>query len=236
MNQGIKVTLVLLPGMDGTGDLFQPFVASIGDKFLVKVVTYPRSEPLSYSDLESIVRSALPEDGPFVMLGESFSGPIAISIAASRPRGLMGLVLCCTFARNPRPRLRSLSFLIGALPMGAFFTRTISGTLLGRFSTRALREMFLEAVIKVTPETFRARLRSVLSVDVTSELAAVEAPMLYLRAHEDAVVPAAAAELIKRVQPGLKVVEVDAPHFLLQAAPGKAAQVVSEFIDAIGHA
>jgi len=59
--------------------------------------------------------------------------------------------------------------------------------------------------------------------------------MLYLRADEDAVVPAAAAELIKRVQPGLKVVEVDAPHFLLQAAPGKAAQVVSEFIDAIGH-
>lgn len=232
----MKVTLVLLPGMDGTGDLFQPFVASIGDKFLVKVVTYPRFEPLSYSDLESIVTSALPEDGPFVMLGESFSGPIAISIAASRPRGLMGLVLCCTFARNPRPRLRSLSFLIGALPIGAFFARTISRTLLGRFSTRALREMFLEAVTKVTPETFQARLRSVLSVDVTSELAAVEAPILYLRAHEDAVVPAAAAELIKRVQPGLKVVEVDAPHFLLQAVPGKAAQVVSEFIDAIGHA
>ncbi|WP_250626455.1 alpha/beta fold hydrolase [Pinirhizobacter soli] len=235
MNQSAKITLVLLPGMDGTGDLFQPFMVALEDKFLVKVVTYPCSEPLGYSDLESIVRSALPADGPFVILGESFSGPIAISVAASHPQGLMGLILCCTFARNPRPRLRSLGFLIGVLPAGAFFIRSVSGALLGRFSTRALREMFLEAVIKVTPETLRARLKSVLSVDATEELAAIDVPVLYLRAGEDAVVPTAAVNLVKSIQSGMKVVEVDAPHLLLQAAPGKAAQVISEFVDAIAH-
>lgn len=234
MNQGMKITLVLLPGMDGTGELFQPFISAIDDKFVVKVVTYPDFEPLGYSDLEPIVRSALPTDGPFVILGESFSGPVAISVAASHPRGLIGLILCCTFTRNPRPRLRSLGFLIGALPVGSFFIRGVGVALLGRFSTRALREMFLKAVINVAPETLRARLRSVLGVDVTRELAAVEVPILYLRAEADAVVPVAAGELIKSIQSGTKLVEIDAPHCLLQAAPRKAAQVVGEFVDAIG--
>jgi pimeloyl-ACP methyl ester carboxylesterase len=94
--------------------------------------------------------------------------------------------------------------------------------------------MILKAVSKVTPEAFRARLRAVFSVDVTIELAAVEAPILYLRAREDAVVPAAAAELIKKIQPGSKVEVVDAPHCLLQAAPERAAQIISTFVEAIG--
>jgi hypothetical protein len=27
------ITLVLLPGMDGTGELFEPFIAALGDDF-----------------------------------------------------------------------------------------------------------------------------------------------------------------------------------------------------------
>jgi pimeloyl-ACP methyl ester carboxylesterase len=141
MNPGTPVTLVLLPGMDGTGQLFPPFVAAIGNRFSVKVVGYAVSETLGYSELESVVRSALPADGPFVILGESFSGPIAVAVAASRPQGLIGLVVCCAFVRNPRPRLHSLNFLIGALPTGSLFIRAAGTALLGRFSTPALREL-----------------------------------------------------------------------------------------------
>ena len=39
------VTL-LLAGMDGTGELFGPFVEALGGEFQVKVVRYPNSEPL----------------------------------------------------------------------------------------------------------------------------------------------------------------------------------------------
>jgi pimeloyl-ACP methyl ester carboxylesterase len=231
MNPGTPVTLVLLPGMDGTGELFRPFVAAIGNRFCVKVVEYPVSETLGYSDLESIVRSALPKDGPFLILGESFSGPIAVAVAASRPQGLIGLVLCCTFVRNPHPRLRSLSLLIGALPTGPLFIRAAGTALLGHFSTPALREMFVQAVTKVAPAVLRGRLRSVLTVDVADDLASVNVPILYLRAAADAVVPAAAAELIKSIRPETQVVKVTAPHFLLQAAPKKAAALVGKFVD-----
>jgi thioesterase domain-containing protein len=58
------VTVVLLPGMDGTGTLFDPFIAALGPDFNVKVVRYPATEPLGYSELESIARSALPTERP----------------------------------------------------------------------------------------------------------------------------------------------------------------------------
>ncbi|WP_445147021.1 alpha/beta fold hydrolase [Dyella sp. Tek66A03] len=235
MNRQTTVTLVLLPGMDGTGELFEPIVAAVGQRFPVKIIRYPASEPLGYPELESVVRSSLPTDGPFVVLGESFSGPIAVAVAASHPNGLIGLVLCCTFVRNPRPRLRPLSFLIDALPTGSLFARGAGVALLGRFSTPELRQMFLRAVAKVAPATFRARLRSVLEVDVTNELAAVQVPILYVRAVADSVVPAGAAELVKSIQPKLKLVDVRAPHFLLQVEPGKAADLIGEFVDAICH-
>ncbi|WP_283190454.1 hypothetical protein [Pseudomonas sp. PMCC200344] len=109
-------TLVLLPGMDGTGELFAAFASSMEREFDTLIITYPPNIPLSYTALESLVRESLPTDRPFVLLGESFSGPIAISLSARQPPQQLGLVLCGTFARNPRPIFSHLSFLLGALP------------------------------------------------------------------------------------------------------------------------
>jgi len=47
----MMVTLILLPGLDGTGTLFDAFVAALGTEFNVKVVSYPITEPLDYSEL-----------------------------------------------------------------------------------------------------------------------------------------------------------------------------------------
>ena len=59
-----KPTLVLLPGMDGTGDLFAPFVNAVENRFLVQVVRYPTDRVLDYEGLFALVRSGLPTDTP----------------------------------------------------------------------------------------------------------------------------------------------------------------------------
>lgn len=227
------MTLVLLPGMDGTGELFKPFLEALGQRYTVKIVDYPCSGALGYVELETAMRASLLLEGPFVLLGESFSGPVAISMAASHPPGLQGLILVGTFARNPRPKLGALSFLIDRLPTGNIAARCASMALLGRYSTAMLRRAFLDAVSKVKPEALRARLRAVVSVDVTGELAEIDVPILYLRAVHDHVVPAGAAALIRQIKPEVLVVDIEAPHFLLQAAPREAAQVAANFIDSL---
>jgi len=223
------VTLVLLPGMDGTGQLFAPFLAALGCEIDVKVVRYPNREPLGYAELEAVARAVLPE-GPFVLLGESFSGPIAIALAASGSPHLKGLVLCCSFARNPRPLFSGLRSLVGVLPVAAAPIGVLSRLLLGRFETPELRAAFGKALEQVSPAALRARLRSVLTFDVSAQLRASTVPTLYLQATCDRVVPAAASQLVSNLKPSTRVVQFDAPHFLLQAASVEAARVVGEFV------
>ena len=224
------VALVLLPGMDGTGELFDDFLRALGPGIRPVVVAYPLDRALNYDQLEGVVRLNLPLDEPYVLLGESFSGPIAVSIAAAAPPQLRGLVLCCSFVKNSRPMLRALEPFIDLLPVRGIPSPVLSRALLGRFSTPRARQALAIVMRGVSPVALRARMRAVLRADVGALLTRVRVPMLYLKASEDRIVPSAAAELISRLSPGVRVVEIEAPHFLLQAVPEEAALCVRSFV------
>ena len=89
-------TLVLLPGMDGSGLFFRDFIAALGPSVRTVVVAYPPDRALDYAALEAIAHQSIPADQPFILVGESFSGPIAIGLAALWPERLAGLVLTPT--------------------------------------------------------------------------------------------------------------------------------------------
>lgn len=208
--------------MDGTGELFGPFIAALGGEFDVRVVRYPPGHCGGYEGLEEIARAAIPRDQPYVLLGESFSGPIAISIAASAPGQLLGLVLCCTFARNPRPALAVLKPFLKAVPLNSLPA--------GWLVARQMRAAFERALDQVTTQALSARMRAVLDVDVCDRLESCGVPILYLRATRDRLVPRAAASLIASIKPATRVAEFDAPHFLLQTVPERAAREVGAFV------
>ncbi|HVK55911.1 MAG TPA: alpha/beta hydrolase [Burkholderiales bacterium] len=224
------VALVLLPGMDGTGTLFSDFVRALGADAEVFVVRYPAEQPAGYQALEQFVRPYLPTDRPFVLVAESFSGPIAISIAATAPEGLIALVLCCSFARNPAPFFSSIRQLVGLLPIKHVPVSWLSYFLAGRFSTPSLRKSLHQALESVSSKVLRVRARAVLEVDVSSKLKQINLPILYLRASEDRVVKRSASALIVRLAMRARIVELEAPHFLLQTAPVEAAVAIRRFI------
>jgi len=228
------ITLVLLPGLDGTGLLFADFAASFGPNVKVVVATYPGDVPLDYSELESVARSFLPQDQPYFLLAESFSGPIGVSIAASSPPGLLGLVLCCSFARNPVPLLAGFRPLVGVFPVAAVPVGMLGVFLLGRFSSPARRAALAKSLAMVAPSVLRARARAVLAIDASAALLRVRVPVLYLRASEDRVVSRSSAEWVASLAPQTKMVEFTAPHFLLQVLPSAVASEVAVFMGAHG--
>jgi pimeloyl-ACP methyl ester carboxylesterase len=226
-------TLVLLPGMDGTGDLFGPFVDTVGVR--TQVVRYPTSGALGYEELEHLVTSQLPTDEPYVLLGESFSGPIAISIAARQPPLLRGLILCCSFAKNPRPALSPLRSLVKWLPDRPPLA-PLEWFLAGRFASPQVREALARALAQVSPAALRARMTAVIAVDVVPVLSSISVPILYLRALEDRVVPFSASEIILGKVPSVKRLDLAAPHFLLQTVPKEAGSAVHQFMREVEHA
>jgi pimeloyl-ACP methyl ester carboxylesterase len=223
------ITLVLLPGMDGTGLFFADFAATMLSAFKPVVVAYPNDPLLGYSELETLARAALPHHQPFVVLGESFSGPIAISIAASNPPGLLGLILCCTFARSPHPLLSFATTVIRPFPAVRVPAFIQHRNLFGRFDSPRLRAQ-LEAVRGlVSSNTLKSRLEAVAHVDVSDELRRVTVPILYLRAKRDRVVSGASCDYIKKVRPDVEIADLDAPHLLLQTVPQEALSITKNF-------
>lgn len=225
------ITLVLLPGMDGTAELFAPFLRALGSRLAVQVVRYPTTETLGYGDLEHAVRQTLPTDGPFAILGESFSGPIAVALAASRPSGLQAVILCCSFTERPRPWLGRLVAPLLSIPIPII--SVLSLMLMGRHANKELRNALRTAFTSIVPDVLRFRLASALRVDMAAELRRVEVPLLYLQATEDLVVPRSAARKIRKLCPQTEVVSISGPHLLLQVRPDECAAVITRFLAGI---
>jgi pimeloyl-[acyl-carrier protein] methyl ester esterase len=228
---------VLVPGLDGTGDLFQWFIQALPPALDAKVVRYPTDECLCEQELAGIIQSAFPASGPFVLLAESFSTPLAIRCGADRSHNLKGLILCAGFPANPGhlwsgaagSRLAHLAFV---LRIPAFAVKT---WLLGAGAPPELVRAVQQSVAKVRGRVLIDRLEQAASCDVLSELSKIEVPILYLRATKDRLIPGRCLEEILEVKPDMEVVSVPGPHLLLQREPKRTAEVVTNFLLQLDH-
>ncbi len=223
--------LLLLPGMDGTGQLFEPLLRVLPPDLPAKVVSYPVDRPCGYAELLPLVEAAVPVGAEFVVLGESFSGPLALLLAAHNLPGLRGVILCASFIRSPVPAvLGFLGPLIRPVWFRAVPTALIRWALLGRYQTPRLRQMLQQALARVQPAVLAARARAILSVDVAAELQACPVPVLYLSATEDRVVRSNSLAHIRCLHPAVEAIAVVGPHLLLQAAAEEAAGLIRKFV------
>jgi pimeloyl-ACP methyl ester carboxylesterase len=213
--------------MDGTGLMFGPFLRVL-DGLDLQVVRYP-AELTAYADCVTFARARLPLGRPFFLLGESFSGPIAIALAAERPAGLLGLVLCCTFARNPRPALAWTAPLLRSLPAQRLPPLLLRYLLFGKWHSKALIDLAQTMFPLAPAATLKTRLLAVLALDHTPLLARIQVPVLALRASQDRLVPPSATRWLQAHLPGLKVITLEGPHWLLQTRPEACAQAIRAF-------
>ena len=222
--------LIILPGLDGTGTRLAPFLREMQRAVPTRIIGYPPDRPMGYAELESLVRASLPQTGPYVLLGESFSGPIAIRLAASPPPGLAGLILCGTFAKNPFPWLRPVRALAVGIPFKSLPRWLRAPLLWGSGNPRHAPSRTERASAVVAKAVIRRRLHEVLTVDVTACLADISLPTLVLGAARDRIVPRSAALLLAQRTRHGELAEIDGPHLLLQSRPTETAAAVLRFL------
>lgn len=222
---------LLLPGIDGSGRLYGPLLAARPRGFRPEVVPFPPDVPLGYDALVARVRGALPR-GRFVLLAESFSGPIAVRLAAERPKGLAALVLAATFLHAPlNPLLHPVRGLVGArffaLPMPAPVVRWFMA---GPDAPDPLVAEVQRAVAAVTPEVMAHRAAEAVRVDVREDLARVEVPLLVLAPTRDRLLRTDLAEEVLALRPDAEIALLDAPHMILQRCPHASLARIEEFL------
>ena len=218
--------------MDGMGVLHEPFLACLAPHLPKRqVLSYPPDVPMDYADLERWVRPQLPTT-PFVLLGESFSGPLAIRIAAHPPSQLVGLVLSTTFACGPVPLSRLLVSPSRLCPARAPMP-LMSWMLLGRWSTRAVRTQLKTALDCVDTTVLRRRAHAALTVDERARLARIRCPVLLLHAQNDRLLSSGAQQDLTTGLPHATLMNIPGPHLLLQCAPETCAAAVWDFVQTL---
>jgi len=223
---------VLLPGLDGTGDLFGPFVEATHRSSLCRIVRYPRNVVLGRERLGDCVAEAIPT-GRYVLIAESYSGLVGLLFAQRAGANLAALVLCNSFVTPPvwpGWRYAPLSVLLRWRPPRF----VVSRLLLDKATPNDFVEQMRDAVTSVAPAVLAARVREILQTDAKDELASCPAPVLYLRGNRDRLVPNSAVHQVRRVRPDLTYQELPGPHLLLQCNPAGAALAIDSFVDALG--
>ncbi len=225
--------LVILPGLDGTALQLDEFVDLARAQYTaVTVIEYPQDEFLEYSKLFIFVQARLPAKEKFFLLAESFSGPIAIAIAAAHPRNLQALVLVASFARYHSifkypARFAKRWYSPSWLPF--FFIRYL---LFGSNKKHTQTQKLRHTMRLINPRIFQFRAKQALYVDMRASLSEVQVPVLYLCAKQDWIVAAKAAREIQAFLPAMKIIELNGPHFLLQSLPNQCLRILldNEFL------
>jgi len=223
---------ILLPGMDGTGELFSDFAKALAGTLETNVVQYPNNKILFYSELVSIVQTSTPASQPFVIIAESFSTPLAVQVAATKPSNLKALIICAGFITNPVQKIPRficafLAWILFHIPLPKFAIRYL---LIGPKAPDSLLSAVREAISSVEPKVLSARIRAILACDARAELSQVDVPIIYIKAKQDRLVPNSCLDEILQIKPQTVVMVVDGPHLLFQRQPQRTAEVIIKFI------
>jgi len=227
-NIGTVQHFVVFPGMHGTPELMDDFRAAAPSDARVDVVALPL-EMSDYSELADNFEATLGLTLDSILIAESFSGPLAIILAA-RTR-VEALILCNTFATAPY--LSALGLfplsLIARIPPPSLFLRHF---IVGAGATDSIVGQVRKAVERVPPGTLAKRARSALKVDVTRELARCTCPILYLQGTEDHVIHQRNGNaIVKAATVPVQVARIPGPHLVLKTAPRVAWSAIESFLE-----
>jgi pimeloyl-ACP methyl ester carboxylesterase len=224
--------VIILPGMDGTGKLLEPLGQCLQELGLPNtILSYPAGQSQSYATIiKEIVEPALPEKEDFVILAESFAGPMALTLAQRQIPHLKGLVLVVTFAAPPDSMLLALS---GLLPMKSIMSIPVPcwmahKIMLGGRMPRGDPDVFCQVIKEVQAEVMAYRAEQIRKLRLAST--PISLPCLYIRALDDNLLPANAVDGVKALVPNLEIHEIPGPHLVLDTNPERCAKIAAGFL------
>jgi len=221
-----KTHIALLPGLDGTGEMFFPIIPLLEKNFEVHVVRY--SDEVTVDEYVETALAQLPTNSPVSLVAESFSGPIAIILLADKRAEFQASVLSSTFCKSPLPFLTRAS---NYLPEKLFSSNPVNNVLLDLFATGSnsnpdVRNQLREVVKKVSPGQRQTRIKLVSKIDVTDKLKNIAVPLLYIQATKDRIVLANSGTEIMKHAKNMKIEKVSGSHMILQTQPEKCAELI----------
>ena len=189
----MRESIVLVPGIDGTGVSFHRQVPLLQRKYAVTQTRLRDDDRHRMPDLIDDLRRVVDQsDGPVTLVGESFGGALSMSFALEHPERVRRLLIVNSFAHfDSQAQLRLAYQLTRAMPWGLMpLARRIATSRMHSPHTEreAIRE-YQRLMRDAKKGGLLARLRILRDYDLRDRLAALQAPVLFLAADLDNLVP-----------------------------------------------
>lgn len=232
LSQSVASKCVFLPGLDGTGLLFDEILPLLTPALKSTVVAYPCKTAASPAELLQRIDASLPENEPYFMLAESFSGPLALRAVGKMRNPPVALILCSSFGCSPVSKTASLVLRLFAasgfskLPIPKWLIRRY---LLGDAPENVILS-FRQAMSRLSNRALASRFQVLAGYDHDFVPTSLKLPILYIRALQDRLVHKRDLTWLQHRFPHIRICEVDSPHFVLQARPQQSARLILEFL------
>ncbi len=237
------MTLLLLPGADGTGLLFKPLLAQINAsgfkaasadiKTAIIDLNYDESGQL-FNQLLAM-QAAHIEDlyahEPVQIIAESYSGLLAYELLMRQRLEITQMVFVASFLSMPSklaPLAAKLKpkYLQSAL---RYTPERIWGRVVfGKWQNHYLRTLFIEAMQQTPNELLQQRLEIIAEAKVPT--VKVHVPCLYLQGKQDNLVVAKNIAPFRRLFTNFEYQVLEGTHFLLQTNPQGVWQAIDNFL------
>lgn len=239
--------ILLLPGADGTGVLFKPFIevleAAIDTERFSKslkpisiaIINLNHDEfgnPLEQKLSEQATRIENEYEGQsVVVIAESYSGLLAYELLSRQQLDIVHVIFVASFLKSPS-KLTAIAaklspdWLKGVMQVAP--SPVWGGVLFGRWQTMELRTLFMQALAQTPKELLQQRLAIIASAQAPNKT--IDVPCLYLQAKQDNLVSANNIDIFRQVFTDFSNIAVEGTHFLLQTNPEKVWSVIKENI------
>ncbi len=225
-----RKTLVLMPGLDSTGKLFEPVIPLLRPQFDLVVVTYP--DLGSFNDYVDCALGQLPTTPGYSLVAESFSGPVAMAVMTQRMDQIGPSVLCAAFARSP---LATMTQMANYIPSQVFSIGALGELCEDVYEVKdddfsETQPLPLNVTSQLDGTLLKNKLTALSRIDVSALLPGISLPILQLHGTRDRIVSGHDADLIEEALPAVTRIDLDAPHLLLQTLPHRCAELITQHV------
>lgn len=223
--------VILLPGLDGTGLLFNELLAFLPDDVDYDVVVLDELVGNSIIEHAQMLASRYDDSEELLVVAESFSGRLAYELALLIPQQIKHLIFVASFISRPI----GIASIAHYLPSFALTDKPLNRFMLKLLGFANLcRDKQLNAVFKSLSiaefSNLRWRLRQISKMRKVTRKLSVGAT--YIRPSKEYLVGINAVNHIEETFQSFDMRVLDGGHFIAQYQPQQCAQIILEQLEA----